>query len=166
MEELQLLDMCRKNYTTVKKAFSKLGLSKMKDGMRPFKELSEEELFAFLMNWILNQMGKSEIVTMRYKVKEETYQMKFHYVNRQIVVSKPTIISTSKDFLPYDWMNEDNYNEMTAQKIEESIRRADEKNKELPARHMESENMSELTFEVQHNLTNDEYELIESFLNE
>jgi len=50
MEVIQLLEMCRKNDTTVKKAFSRLGLREMQDGRRPFNELSDKDMFAYLMN--------------------------------------------------------------------------------------------------------------------
>jgi len=165
MEEIQLLEMCRKNYTTIRRAFSRLGLREIQDGIRPFKELSEKELFAFLMNWIINRMEKNETVTIRYRVEEKTYQIRFHYASRQLLLTKPTIISTDKNFISYEWTNEDNYNEITEQKIRESIRKADERNKELQTRPSEADEIVlDLTTGIQHNLTNDEYELIESFL--
>jgi len=165
MEEIQLLEMCRKNFTTVKRAFSRLGLREIQDGRKAFKELSEKELFAFLMNWIINQMEENETVTIRHRVEEGTYQINFHYARRQLRLSKPTIISTDKNFISYEWTNEDNYNEITEQKIRESIRKADEKNKELQYTPPEAnETVPDLSTETQHNLTNDEYELIKSFL--
>jgi len=162
MEEIQLLEMCRKNFTTVKRAFSRLGLREIQDERKSFKELSEKELFAYLMNWIINQMKGDETVTIRYRVEEETYQIKFYYARRQLRLTKPTIISTDEEFVSYEWTNEDNYNELTEQKIRESIRKADVKNMELQYTPPEAnETVPDMSIETQHNLTNDEYELIE-----
>jgi len=167
MEVIQLLEMCQKNYITVKKAFSKLGLLEIQDGIKSFKELSEKEVFAYLMNWLINQMKGDEAVTIRYRVEEKTYQMKFHYARRQLRITKPIIISTDACFISYEWTNEDNFNEMTEQKIRENIRKADEKNAEQQDKQPETyETAPDLPMETQQNLTNAEYELIESFLEE
>jgi len=165
MEVMQLLEMCRKNDTTVKKAFSRLGLRDMQEGRRPFKELSEKDLFAYLMNWIINQMQGDEKALMRYRVGKETYQMEFYYACRQLRLRKPVIISTDENFVLYEWTNEDNYNETTEHTIAESIRRADAKNLRLQNMAIEfNETGPNLSVETQHNMTDDESELIESFL--
>jgi len=110
-------------------------------------------------------MEKKETVAIRYKVEEETYQMKFYYACRQIRVTKQTIISTDKNFISYEWTDEDNYNEITERKIQVSIRRADERNNESSTEHSEMNSEPGQITESQHNLTDDEYELIEGFLN-
>jgi len=63
MEVIQLLEMCQKNFTTVKQAFSRFGLLDLEDGNRPFNKLTEKEVFAYLINWILNNMHSSEKTT-------------------------------------------------------------------------------------------------------
>jgi len=102
MEVIQLLEMCRKNDIMVKRAFSRLGLREMQDGRRPFKELSDKDMFAYLINWIINQMKGDERTTIRYRVESETYQMEFYYACRQLRVKKPIVISTDENFVLYE----------------------------------------------------------------
>ena len=165
MEVIQLLEMCRKNDTTVKKAFSRLGLREMQDGGRPFNELSDKDMFAYLMNWIINQMKGDERAIIRYRVGNETYQMEFFYACRQLRVRKPTVISTDENFMLYEWTSEDNYNATTEETITESIKRADARNLRLRDMPNElNEAVLDLSVGTQHNLIDDEIEMIESFL--
>jgi len=163
MEVIQLLEMCQKNFTTVKQAFSRLGLLEFQDGNRPFSELTEKEEFAYLMNWIINQMKKDESVLIRYKADGNTYQMNFFYHNRQIRVKKPKIISNNKNFTSYIWTDEDTYNQLTTHKIMESIQRADEEAVDQLGESSTNTGKG-IRAENQQELTDDDYELVESFL--
>jgi len=128
MEVIQLLEMCAKQYTTIKKAFSRVGLIRLQDRIRPFIDLTNDEVFAYLMNWIINVMKYKESVKIRYRVDERTYQMKFYYNYRQLKVTIPILISKDESYILYEWTEEDTFNEMTSAKINASVQRAETKN--------------------------------------
>jgi len=93
-----------------------------------FNKLTEKEVFAYLINWILNNMHSSEKATLRYKINGHTYQFKFSYQARHLRVTKPKVISDNVNFISYIWTKEDVYNQLNVQKIMESIQRADTEN--------------------------------------
>ena len=128
MEVIELLRMCQKNYVTVKKAFSKYGIINIRDARKPFKELTEEEVFAYIMNWIVHQMRGPEQVTVRFKVEHTTYEMKFRYIRGQLRVNVPKVVSTNTTFMLYDWTEADTLNELTVEKVNASVQRANVKN--------------------------------------
>jgi len=115
------------------------------------------------MNWIINQMKKDESVLIRYKADGNTYQMNFFYHNRQIRVKKPKIISNNKNFTSYIWTDEDTYNQLTTHKIMESIQRADEEAVDQLGESSTNTGKG-IRAENQQELTDDDYELVESFL--
>jgi len=88
MDVIKLLEMCQKQHITIKKAFSSFGLTCLRDRNKPFIMLTDEEVFAYLMNWIIRELSYEEAVVIKYKVDERTYQMKFHYHRRQLRVTK------------------------------------------------------------------------------
>jgi len=155
MEVIQLLEMCQKNYVNVKKAFYKNGLINLRDGAKPLKAKTEEEVFAYLMNWIGNQMANHEEVVIRHRVEEATYQMRFPYQQRHSRVTVPKLVSTDKDFILYEWKDDDILNELTAEKINTSVQRAEVRN-----------NLEDMAWvnESCPNLTEEDLKLIEEIL--
>jgi len=163
MEVIQLLEMCQKRFTTVKQAFSRFGLLELKDGNKSFNKLNEKEVFAYLMNWALNNMQLSEHVNIRYKVEDNTYQFRIGYQERHLRVTKPQVISDKANFISYIWTADDVYNQLNVKKIMESIQRADEQNGNQGKRNTSHET-NEDEAEGSQELTNNDHELIESFL--
>jgi len=165
MEVIQLLEMCQKQHITVKKAFSRLGLTCLQDGNRPFTKLTEDEVFAYLMNWIMNELKYEESVIIRYKADKGTYQMKFHYNRRHFRVTKPSLISTDVKFTHYEWTESDTFNEMTCEKINASIRRAEERNNCRNTELTEDyEAMAWVLNEPGPELSKEDYEILEGIL--
>ena len=110
-------------------------------------------------------MKGDERAIIRYRAGNETYQMEFFYACRQLRVRKPTVISTDENFMLYEWTSEDNYNATTEETITESIKRADARNLRLRDMPNElNEAVLDLSVGTQHNLIDDEIEMIESFL--
>jgi len=54
MKTLQLLEACYKRKITLKQAFSFVGLPEVTMKDKSFSKLTEEEVFAYIINWILN----------------------------------------------------------------------------------------------------------------
>lgn len=92
-----MLKMCQKRLVTVKRAFSMIGVLSFKDGRKPFKQHTEEAVFACIMNWIINQMNRQESVFVRYKVEQMTYQMKFYYSHGHLLVTVPKVVATNRN---------------------------------------------------------------------
>jgi len=127
--------------------------------------LTEQEVFVYLIHWIVHEMDQDDSTTIRYRVEEKTYQMKFFYHWRQMRVSAPLMISMDAQFTLYEWADEDTFNGITAQKIQESVQRADEKNyTQHGAQSEDCEIMKQLSTENYQELTAEDYNLIEEFL--
>jgi len=143
MEEIEMLKLCQRNHITVKRAFSAYGVLHMKDKRKPFKELTEQEVFAYLMNWIVHQLKPPKQVTIRHRVEQTTFEMKFWHNQRHLRVNKPKVISTDEHFIPYDWAEDDNLVRMNEGRISASIQRADDKNIQANQRAVEQAETSE-----------------------
>ena len=161
METIQLLELCREKIITIKKAFRRLGMTRLTDGQKRMEDLTEEETFAFLLNWIINEMPKDERVTIRYRVEQTTYEITFRTDKRQLKVNKPLVISTDKSFCMYNWQEQDTYNDLTAEKINQSVQpTSEDKQKEETS----EEEIWELLNQPCSNITPEELEEIEELL--
>jgi len=165
MEVIQLLEKCRKGHISVRKAFAQYGITNLKDGNVPLKEKSEQEVFAYLINWTMNEMKHKEKMFIRYQVGEETYQIELHYVGKHMRVNKPVVISTDKNFVLYEWEDTDTLNELTVQKVMDSMHRANARNYQRTNNEADDRKFWESwQTESPNPLTAEEYELVESFL--
>jgi len=127
--------------------------------------VGEQEVFAYLMHWIIHEMDNDESITIRYRVAEVSYQLDFTHHRRQLRVSMPGIISRDINFKLYEWRDDDTFNGMTVQMIQESIQRADEKNyQQHGIQFSDCEFMENLSTEQQQKLTAEDYKLIEEIL--
>jgi len=165
MKVMQLLEKCRKGQVSVRKALAKYGLIELEDGNVPLKEKSEQEVFAYLINWTVNEMNHTERMFIRYRVKKEIYQMEFHYTGRHLRMNKPVMLSTDESFVLYEWEDTDTFNGLTAQRVQDSIRRANSRNYQLGDDEVESRKFWEswATTNLKP-LTTEDYELVEDFL--
>jgi len=129
-----------KNYVTIKKTFSRFGLIHLQDGIRLSTSLTDDEVFAYLMNWIVNDL-------------------------RQLKVTIPTLISTDVNFTFYKWTENDTFNEMTSEKISASVQRAETTNNlQSGAQAEEYENMAWVLNEPCSSLTAEDYQAFEEIL--
>ena len=97
--------------------------------------------------------------------EEEIYEVKFKYLQRHLRVTKPTLVSTREDWVTYSWTDMDCFNALTAERIQASIKRADEKNQQRELQRQTDWELSELLYEEHPQLTADDLELIETFSN-
>jgi len=132
MEVIELLRACAQRHITVKKAFSAFGVSNTRAMRKPLKQHTEEIEFACIMNWITRKMRSPKPVTVRLRVENTTYEIKFRYIRGQLRVNIPKVVSQDKTFIMYDWDERDTLIMLTAAKINASVQRANAK--EIQAR--------------------------------
>jgi len=126
MEAIKLLELCHKNHTTIRRAFSTFGVSSVRDGRKPLSKHTESMVFACIMNWLVQRMRGPERVTVRHRVGRNTYEMRFSFTGGRLRVSVPKVVSTDKNFILYDWAENDTLIELTGEKINASVERANE----------------------------------------
>lgn len=95
---------------------------------KPPQELSEDETFCYLMNWIIHRMPNTNSVSIRLRAKGKMYQIEFKYTKSQLRVTRPIKKITEGNFILYDWTSKENFMNLTTERISNSMRRADEKN--------------------------------------
>jgi len=110
---------------SVKKTFKWAGLNKPNMMNITFKNMSEDEVFGCLMNWVLNNLTCKEEVLMRFRVNEKVYQAKVRHNGSKLVVNKPVVQETSAEAILYDWSETVTYNTLNLTQIKQSIIRAE-----------------------------------------
>jgi len=114
--------------SSVKKMFCWIGLSKPGELNKPLKDMNKEDEFSCVMNWVMHKMPKGESVTIRFEALDQAYQVKIGHERQRLYVYKPILMSTTIKPTLYDWEGEETYHTLTADKIRNSIQRADQTN--------------------------------------
>jgi len=128
MEILLMLQDSYRNRSNVKKMFCWIGFDDASKLRKPIKDMNKEEQFSCIMNWIIHKMPKREAVTIRFEALGLDYQAKIGHDGQRLYVNKPSLIPTITKPTLYDWEGEETYHTLTANKIRNSIQRADQMN--------------------------------------
>jgi len=135
----------------------------MKD--KSFKELSEENVFACMMHWIIHRMQQEVSTKLRFRAENKVYQVTFQYNGRNLRIKDLELITGDDEgFILYDWEEETNFNNLTKEKMQRGMDNADSKNKQKNDRDMESDEIMEDFFDIPVELTEDDIEMINEFL--
>jgi len=118
-----------KTRSSVKKMFCWIGLSKPSELNKPIKGMNKEDEFRCIMNWVIHKMPKGESVTIRFEVLDQAYQVKIGHDRQRLYVYKPILMSTTTKPTLYDWEGEETYHTLTADRIRNSIQKADQMNR-------------------------------------
>ena len=116
--------------SSVKKTFCWVGFDNASKLRKPIKDMNKEEEFSCVMNWIMHKMPKREAVTIRFEAWGHTYQVKIGHNGQRLYVNKPTLKITVNEPTLYDWQGEETYYTLTAEKIRNSVQRADQMNRQ------------------------------------
>jgi len=92
--------------------------------------MNKEEEFSCIMNWIMHKMPKREAVMLRFEASGQAYQAKIGHNGQRLYVNKPILVTTSSEPTLYDWQGEETYNTLTADKIHNSIQKANQMNRQ------------------------------------
>jgi len=130
MEILRMLQDCYKSNSSCKKTFGWVGFDKASKLSKPIKDMNKEEEFGCIMNWIMHKMPKREAVTIRFEVWGHAYQVKVGHNGQRLYVNKPTLMITVNEPTLYDWQGEETYYTLAADKIRNSVQRADQMNRQ------------------------------------
>jgi len=162
METLQAFEDCLKKKTTIRESFKCMGVTNLTIKDKSFKELEEEVLFACIMHWIIYTMNKRQSIKLRFRAEDKVYQVKMKWHNRQLRVAKLDLITNDGEgFILYDWMEETTFNSITKEKIKQGMKMADlNYNKQKHEETIEYD-----LFNVPVEITEDDMELIDEFLN-
>ena len=76
----------------------------------------------------MHKMPKGENVTIRFEELNQAYQVKIGHDKQRLYVYKPILMPTITKPTLYDWEGEETYHTLTADKIRNSIQRADQMN--------------------------------------
>jgi len=119
-----------RNRSSVKKTFYWVGFDNTSKLRKPIKDMNREEQFSCIMNWIMHEMPKREAATIRFEALGQAYQAKIGRDGQRLYVNKPTLMPTITKPILYDWEGEETYHTLTADKIRNSIQRADQMNRQ------------------------------------
>ena len=125
-----MLEDCYKGNPSVKKTFCWVGFIKPSQLNKSIKDMNKEEEFSCVMNWIMHKMPKREAVTVRFEALGHAYQVKIGHNGQRLYVNKPTLMITVNEPTLYDWQREETYHTLTADKIRNSVQRADQMNRQ------------------------------------
>ena len=128
MEILRMLQDSSRSRSSVKKTFCWVGFEDASKLSKPIKNMNKEEQFSCIMNWIMHKMPKREGVTIRFEALDKAYQAKIGHDAQRLYVNKPILMPTITKPTLYDWEGEETYHTLTAEKIRNSIQRADQMN--------------------------------------
>ena len=128
MEILRMLQDSYRSRTKVKKTFCWVGFSEPSQLDKPIKDMNKEEEFSCVMNWIMHKMPKREVVIIRIEALDQAYQAKIGRDGQRLYINKPILMPTITKPTLYDWEGEETYHTLTADKIRNSIQRADQMN--------------------------------------
>jgi len=127
MEMLQLLEQCNKRELTFNQAFYKLGTTKL---AKPLQEMSDEETFATLANWIIHKMPCFHSTDLRLRVNGTIYQAAVYKKAKGIRVGKPEVKANIAGSMLYKWEATMTYDKLDVGELTKSIIQADEANQE------------------------------------
>jgi len=148
-----MFENCIKRKNTVKKEFQGLGLS-------------VETLLAGIMNWIINQMPSEESVKIRFRTTSHIQQVNIFYHERHLRAKGLEEIAINEaEFILYEWEEKTSYANLSTEKICQSIRNAEVKNY---YRHYQATNCDEIIKDFPQGdfeITKEDMELIDEFLN-
>jgi len=125
-----MLGDCYKGNSSVKKTFCWVGFSKPSELNKPIKDMNKEDEFSCVMNWVMHKMPKGETVTIRFETLNQAYQVKIGHDRQRLYVYKPILMSTITKPTLYDWEGEETYQTLTADKLRNSMQRADQMNRQ------------------------------------
>jgi len=164
MELVQRFEKCMKRQNTVKKEFQWMGLSQ-KILRESLKKLEEETAFAGMMNWIINQMPQEESVEVRFRTENQIYQVTLYYNKRKLRARCLEVIAENDaGFILYDWEEETNYDNLTTEKIRQSVSHADDKNQQKHNQVMNYDHATKDFPDKSLEITEEDLELIDEFL--
>jgi len=154
-----------KKNTYCQEGISRIGLP-LKALREPLKNLDEETAFAGMMNWIINQMPQEESIKVRFRTTSQVHQVTLFYHGRKLrAKGLEAIMKEEAEITLYDWEEETNYDNLTTEKIRQSMRNADVKNH---YRHCPATNNEDIIPDFPQGnfkITEEEMELIDEFLN-
>jgi len=130
MEILRMFQESYRNRSSVKKTFYWVGFDNASKLRKPIKDMNKEEQFSCIMSWVMHKMPKREAVTIRFEALGQAYQAKIHRDGRRLYLTKPSLMPTITKPTLYDWEGEETYHTLTADKIRNSIQRADQMNRQ------------------------------------
>ena len=130
MEILRMFQESYRNRSSVKKTFYWVGFDNASKLRKLIKDMNKEEQFSCIMHWIMHKMPKREAVTIRFEALGQAYQTKIHRDGRRLHLTKPSLMPTITKPTLYDWEGEETYHTLTADKIRNSIQRADQMNRQ------------------------------------
>jgi len=110
--------------------FCWIGLSKPSELNKPLKDMNKEDEFSCVMNWVMHKMPKGESVIIRFEALDQAYQVKISHDKQRSYVYKPILMSTITKPTLYDWEGEETYQTLTADKLRNSMQRADQINRQ------------------------------------
>jgi len=125
-----MLQDSHRNRSSVKKAFYWVGFDNASKLRKPIKDMNKEEQFSCIMHWTMHKMPKREVVTIRFEALDQAYQTKIGRDGQRLYVNKPILMPTITKPTLYDWEGEETYHTLTADRIRNSIQRADQMNRQ------------------------------------
>jgi len=165
MEYVQMFRQCIKRETTVKKEFQWIGLSRKALKEEPLKDLDEDTTFASLMNWIMNRMPKDESIKIRFRTENQVYQVTLHYHERKLSAKELKMTNENDSgCVLYDWEKEINYDNLTTEKIRQSMQKANKRNQQRPQTFVNTNEIMENFFNRRPEIINEDMGLIEEVL--
>jgi len=135
----------------------------MKD--KSFKKLDEETVFACAMNWIIHKMSQEASVKVRFRNGSKIYQVGLQYNGRNLRTKELELVKEDDEgFILYGWKEETNFNNLTTVKIQQGMDKADSKNQQKQNQVMECDEILMELFDIPVEMTEDDIELINDFL--
>jgi len=128
MEILRMFQDSYRSRSNIKKTFCWVGFDNASKLEKPIKNMNKEEQFSCVMNWVMHKMPKREAVIIRFEALGESYQAKIGHDGQRLYVNKPVLMPTITEPTLYDWEGEETYHTLTADRIRNSIQRADQLN--------------------------------------
>jgi len=165
MELVHMFENSQKRRQSVRKELQWMGLTKKTKG-ESLKNLEEEIVFAGLTNWILNEMPQEESTEIRFRTVNKVYQVTLYYHHRSLIAKGLKVIAEDDaEFILYEWAEGITYENLTTEKIKQSMNKADIMNYDRKNPSMENDEMMKDIFDRGVELTEDDMELIDEFLN-
>ena len=167
MEILQMFVNCGQRKTSVKQEFEWIGLTNSALKKTSLKELDEETVFACMMNWIINKMQQEESTKLRFRVANKVYQVTLYYNQKRLRTKDLEKIAEDDDgFILHDCAEETNYDNLTVEKMQQSLNHADAdiRNKQRHDQVMENDGFMAELFDKPVTVTEEDMELINEFL--
>ena len=160
-----MFENSQKRRQSVRKELQWMGLTKKTKG-ESLKNLEEEIAFAGLTNWILNEMPQEESTEIRFRTVNKVYQVTLYYHHRSLIAKGLKVIAEDDaEFILYEWAEGITYENLTTEKIKQSMNKADIMNYDRKNPSMENDEMMKDIFDRGVELTEDDMELIDEFLN-